>query len=124
MLVSLDGETLRLTATTEMSGDDILMALHTHYAAHSFRHAVWDMRASGLSAFDPASIRRAGVEGAQYAEKRGPGARTAVLVNDEQEELLIRAVSIWAEDAGPILLRAFTDEATMRAWLKDENSPG
>ncbi len=99
--------------------DEVVALVNECYAKYAFKHALWDFRGSSLSGFGAAAFKKIAAAGAMFAEKRGPGAKTAMIVSDESEVILLKAYAASASEVLPIYIRAFMDELEARHWLAE-----
>lgn len=98
---------------------EVVALVHECYGKFSFMHAIWDFRCSSLSGFGAASFKRIAAAAARFAAKRGPGAKTAMLVNDPSEIILLKAYAASASETLPVRIQGFLDETEARRWLAE-----
>lgn len=99
--------------------DEVVALVNECYAKYAFKHALWDFRGSSLSGFGAAAISLKAAAGAMFAEKRGAGAKTAMIVSDSSELILSKAYAVSASETLPVRVRGFMDESEARRWLAE-----
>lgn len=99
--------------------DEVVALVNECYAKYAFKHAIWDFRGSSLSGFGAAAFKEIAAAGAMFAEKRGPGAKTAMIVSDSSELILSKAYAVSASETLPVRVRGFMDEFEARRWLAE-----
>jgi len=82
-----------------------------------FRNVLWNFMGASLSAVRPSGFNDLASAGAQYAAKRGPEARTAILVRSEAEVLLIRAYIGLTIQSHPRIIDVGSRRQEMLDWL-------
>ena len=121
--MSIDARLWRDTAYFTVHGmpeaADIMNALEDFYAAHDPSDAIWDFSGGSLSALSADQFRDVARCGAKFAERRGPDARTAILVSSPAEVALVRAFSEMTASDTPIRFQAFENFEELEAWLFD-----
>ena len=99
--------------------DEVVALVNGCYAKYAFKHALWDFRGSSLSGFGAAAFKEIAAAGAMFAEKRGAGAKTAMIVSDSSELILSKAYAVSASETLPVRVRGFMDESEARRWLAE-----
>ena len=99
--------------------DEVVALVNECYAKYAFKHALWDFRGSSLSGFGAAAFQEIAAAGAMFAEKRGAGAKTAMIVSDSSELILSKAYAVSASETLPVRVRGFMDESEARRWLAE-----
>ncbi|MGJ3261404.1 MAG: hypothetical protein ACFE0S_17520 [Rhodospirillales bacterium] len=99
--------------------EEVVAIVTECYAKFSFKHAIWDFRRSSLSGFGARAFKEVAAAGARFADKRGPGAKTAMIVSDSSEVILVKAYAASASEVLPIHIRAFMNEQEARHWLTE-----
>ncbi|MEQ8442469.1 MAG: hypothetical protein RIM33_17470 [Alphaproteobacteria bacterium] len=114
---SCGGEVLGIEVIGLLEADEMIALMNECYAKFDFRHAAWNFRRSSLSGMSVASFRKIASAGAIFAEKRGPDAKTAMLVNTDAEVALFRAFAHSVADISQTKFAAFRSEQEMEDWL-------
>ena len=100
-----------------MGPDDIAEGVTTFYPRHDFTDVIWDFRETDLTGLSPASFERLADLSAQYAGDRGSAPKTAGLVNQENEVMLVSLLSDFVKNNSPVAFFAAKTEAEVMAWL-------
>ncbi|WP_420403966.1 hypothetical protein [Nisaea sp.] len=91
-----------------------------HFSSTPTKLALWDLREASLSAFRADEISSLVEAGARHLERRGAGAKTAVVTAGEWDEALLRVYEARALAAlGEVRFRVFNDADRAREWLCD-----
>lgn len=96
---------------------DYIRLIETCYPKFDFKHALWDFRNSSVSGLSHELFDLIGDATAPFAEKRGEGAKTAILVKSESDLLLFRAFAERLKNVLTCETRAFLSEEEARDWL-------
>ncbi|MGB0681262.1 MAG: hypothetical protein ACPGOV_01060 [Magnetovibrionaceae bacterium] len=110
-------DALRITIKGTPTADDLAATLIACYSKHSFQHSIWDFRAASLANFSAHGFCDVARAGAAFLEKRGSGARTAMLVSNQAEIRLLRAFADRARTITPITFKASANEKEALDWL-------
>lgn len=100
-----------------ISPSEIIEAVDTFWGSHSTCHSLWDASNSSLSNISYERFHEITAASLKYAEKRGPNAKTAVLVRNDTDLLLVQALLGYAPPQAPIKYAAFTAFEEAEAWL-------
>ncbi len=97
--------------------EEVVATIDALYRTHAHRLAIWDLTRASLSGFQADTFGAVARKGEDYADIRGPNARTAFLVASERDALVMRAFVARAEMESRIRFAVFRDVETMRDWL-------
>lgn len=101
-----------------LTAEEAVSVITGHFSRTPTKFALWDLRETSLSAVRADDFTVLIEAGAQYFDRRGPDARTAVVVSGEWEEVLLKAYEARALAAlGKARMRAFADVDSARKWL-------
>ena len=115
--ITEEGEVARFTVVGFWNTDEVIQVLDAYYGGTPCRDALWDLRKASLSDFRPEDFQRLGARSAQIAANRGPGARTALVVAERMNELLVEAYCQMINPNTPIDFQHFLTPEEARAWL-------
>ncbi len=96
---------------------ELTEAMAKYYAAYRPKLVLWDFSGASLSGMSPDSFDGLIATSKRFTEVRGPGARTAVLVNAEIEKILVGAYAAFAEEVVGVEYQTFFVLADAEAWL-------
>ncbi len=116
---SCDGDTFVATVTGIPEAAEHVRLVEECYGKFTFKHAIWDFRASSLSGLPVETIREVAAASAKFADKRGPGAKTAYILRDESEFLMFRALTENIQQVSPVRFGAFYTMEDARTWLSE-----
>ena len=115
------GDIVIFTASETLTWRDAIDATNNFFSSTPVKHALWDMRKASLSDFPADEFLKVAKNGSRFAEVRGEGAKSAILVTGDFNRMLMEAFSAYALDATPISFKVFVDMEKARAWLGAEN---
>jgi len=113
-----DGKILRIEVVGLLEADGIIELMVECYGRFDFTHAVWDYRRSSMSWLTVESFDKIAGTGATFAEKRGPGAKTVMLVNTDTDLALVRAYAESVSEISTTIFGAFIDDEEAEAFLR------
>lgn len=99
------------------SADSAIDFMDKLYSDTPAMHVVWDFRAASLSGFPAHDFRRVAGHGATFADVRGPGAKTAFIVANDFERMLMQAFRDTSSSITPIEFDVFLTMEAARDWL-------
>jgi hypothetical protein len=112
-----EGDVLHVDVVGLMEADEMIALMVDCYTKFDFKHALWDYRKSSLSWLGVDTFDRLAGTGATFAEKRGPGAKTVMLVNTQADLSLVRAYAESVSDISPTIFGAFLTKEEADAFL-------
>lgn len=108
---------LRVCVTRVPDRDRYVSDIQDCYSRFDFKHVVWDFQNGSLAAMSAADFKAIAGAGLEFVDKRGAGAKTAVLVASEPEIILIRAFAGMAGLVSPVHFKALLYEDEAMVWI-------
>ncbi|MEQ8334651.1 hypothetical protein [Nisaea sp.] len=102
-----------------VTADQAVDAIRYHYARIPTKFCIWDLNQASLSEISHDSFQMIIGAVAEFADARGSGARTALVVDGDMNAVLAKALAaqVQANKLG-IETRVFRDLQTARVWLR------
>lgn len=114
----VDGVAL-IAPDATVSSNDAIELITSFFAEMPSRHVVWDFRGASLSAFTASGFREVSAAAGKFDLVRGPAAKTAYVVSDEFERMLMEAYCDSSRNIRQVELGVFMDMDTAFAWIAE-----
>lgn len=82
-----------------------------------FRDVLWDFTRASLAMLDISEFQAIEDVASQYSAARGPDLKTAILLSNYADVLLVRAYSAMTLDLRPSAFKTSTDRQELLDWL-------
>lgn len=114
---TIEGGIVVFTVTGVATVAGLVAAIEGHFSQTPSRHALWDLTGASLSSISSDLFSRMIEASDRYADARGPGASSAVVVKDARDALLVKAFGAHGQIFGRIRFAVFQDRQNARQWL-------
>ncbi|SDF15906.1 hypothetical protein [Thalassobaculum litoreum] len=113
----LNDITIQMVVTGYPTGAHLISFINSTFPTATFRHVFWDFSDASLAMMEVSEFESTEAAARQYSEARGPDLKTAVLLANSADVLLIRAYSAMTLKLKPMAMKASTDRRELLDWL-------
>ncbi|WP_339856176.1 hypothetical protein [uncultured Nisaea sp.] len=103
-----------------VTAEQAVAAIKNHYSRTPSKFCIWDLSGASLSEITYDRFQMIVEAVGEFADARGPGARTALVADGDLNPVLAKALAAQVQVSKlAIETRVFRDQKTARTWLQN-----